>query len=240
VKNELLGFLDRALGHLRKPQVTDHDVHEARKALKRARAALRLLRPALGNNAYRFENRRLRDAGRALAPLRAPVTLLEALLLLEKGAKLQAGLRKSLHSRRAMARRTLRSDVTRAVGLIEGSRSRAAAFASNDNTEKPLQRIYRRGRKAGTTAKRDGSVEAMHEWRKQVKYLLNALEMLRAHPHRAALADELADALGEDHDLALLYPLAPAGLQKKIARRRAHLQALAFKLRGRLYRQKRL
>src|SRR5215218_6617207 len=45
-------------------------VHEARKHLKKTRALLRLVRPALGRKAYRRENDALRDAGLALSGAR--------------------------------------------------------------------------------------------------------------------------------------------------------------------------
>src|SRR5262249_2675480 len=48
----------------------DEAVHAARKALKRARALLRLLRDALGSRVYRRENARLRDAARPLTAVR--------------------------------------------------------------------------------------------------------------------------------------------------------------------------
>src|ERR1700710_2227127 len=45
-------------------------VHEARKHLKKTRALLRLVRPALGKQAYRRENDALRAAGLALSGTR--------------------------------------------------------------------------------------------------------------------------------------------------------------------------
>ena len=45
-------------------------VHKARKDMKKLRATLKLVRPALGNKAYRRENGRFRDAGRALSDAR--------------------------------------------------------------------------------------------------------------------------------------------------------------------------
>src|SRR5262245_3310108 len=45
-------------------------VHEARKHLKKTRALLRLVRPALGREAYRSENDALRDTGLALSGAR--------------------------------------------------------------------------------------------------------------------------------------------------------------------------
>ena len=59
-------------------ETADHDlaVHEARKAMKRARALLRLARGAIGKKGFAAEDAVIRDAGRLLAPLRdARVTL---------------------------------------------------------------------------------------------------------------------------------------------------------------------
>src|SRR5262245_41791210 len=48
----------------------DEVVHEARKSLKKVRAALRLVRPVIGEKAYRRENTCFRDAGRPLTEVR--------------------------------------------------------------------------------------------------------------------------------------------------------------------------
>src|SRR5262249_29169802 len=72
-----------------------------------------------------------------------------------------------------------------------------------------LCRIYAQGRAAWHKAGADPTDERLHEWRKRVKDLRYVLELLEPlWPKRmAALADEvddLADRLGEDHDLAML------------------------------------
>jgi len=63
---------------LRRPKLDDEAVHDARKALKRARSGLRLLRP-LDEAAYRRENTRLRNAGRRLSGVRDDKVLLARL-----------------------------------------------------------------------------------------------------------------------------------------------------------------
>jgi CHAD domain-containing protein len=129
--------------------------------------------------------------------------------------------------------------------------------------EASLLRIYRQGRRRGArlasrgrkpSRKRDA---ALHDWRKRVKDLRYALEVLQREGHaakpgrmrRAAVcADELGEVLGEDHDLALLAGLVaekrsaarvPRGsrkaLLKLIGKRRAKLQRRALKLGERLY-----
>src|SRR5687768_16074016 len=45
-------------------------VHEARKDMKKLRATLKLVRPVLGDETYRRENGRFRDAARALSDVR--------------------------------------------------------------------------------------------------------------------------------------------------------------------------
>ena len=54
-------------------------VHEARKDLKKLRATLKLVRPALGQQAYGRENARFRDAGRALSDVRDAQVLADTL-----------------------------------------------------------------------------------------------------------------------------------------------------------------
>ena len=76
VASEQLGD---ALTGLRDPDGTDpvKAVHEARKSVKKSRAALRLARPALPKDAYRREDQALRDAGRSLSGARDADVLLE-------------------------------------------------------------------------------------------------------------------------------------------------------------------
>ena len=72
-----------------------------------------------------------------------------------------------------------------------------------------LERTYRRGRRDFRAARADPSVEALHEWRKRVKELWYHHTLLRPiwPPVMQAVGDEaheLADRLGDDHDLAML------------------------------------
>jgi CHAD domain-containing protein len=91
--------------------IPDEAIHEARKSLKRARAALRLLRDGMTDAAYRRENARLRDAGHLLTPLRDAKSLIDALDSLQKryARKLPdsglAPLNKILHANLAKAHR---------------------------------------------------------------------------------------------------------------------------------------
>src|ERR1700733_5543943 len=46
------------------------DIHTARTTIKRIRAILRLIRPAIGAATFRKENQRLQETARLLAPMR--------------------------------------------------------------------------------------------------------------------------------------------------------------------------
>jgi hypothetical protein len=87
----------------------DGAVHKARKALKRARAMLRLMRGEIGDRGYRRANLRLRDAARPLSRLRDAVVLLDVIAKLradDKDAEL-ASLEEELHREREAARREI-------------------------------------------------------------------------------------------------------------------------------------
>ena len=91
---------------------------------------------------------------------------------------------------------------------------------------------------------------AMHEWRKRVKDLRYAAEILGLRP-LARRADKLGELLGEEHDLVVLAGLLPPpgrapfkgkrgkrarkALLKRIARRRRRLRKRALREGERLY-----
>ena len=62
----------------------DQAVHDLRKRFKRIRAVTRLVRPEIGDKSFRKLNEAIRDAGRALAPLRDARVLVSALGKLPK------------------------------------------------------------------------------------------------------------------------------------------------------------
>ena len=254
---ELHAAIAEALAGLGEPRLPDESVHKARKSLKKARAALRLLRDGLDEAAFRAENAALRDAGRCLAPLRDVKAVLGALDELSRrrpeemrGLGLQR-LKDSLKAEQGRARRDLESGAApeKCARLLKRSLSRAekADFAGigPESLGEGLERIYRKGRGALAEARAAGTDEARHEWRKQVKYLLNALEALygaaRGKPGKAAKrAEKLASRLGDEHDLIALSrrTLALRSLQPVIERRRRKLQKQAFALGEKLYDKK--
>ena len=198
-------------------------VHDTRKRFKRLRATVRLARGALGDEAYRRENVAFRDAGRRLAGVRDASVLIETLDALEEASgdgrpgEATTKLRAQLKDERKQALESLKADgaliLGRRVNEIDSARTRTAAWTFDvDGFEavKPgLRRIYRRGRKAMKHSQEEPTTANLHEWRKRVKDLWHAEQILRpASPKRmkelAKRTHGLADLLGDDHDLAEL------------------------------------
>ncbi len=203
-------------------------VHEARKDLKRCRTALRLLRPALGELKFRRENAVLRDAAHSLNAARDAKVLTQTLQALRhESAALRrdaavAELARALQAQEAAARRRLRapsSPLARTRRALARLCSRMGEWRVGTHgwsvLGPALQRIYRSGRRASPPAQPDPTDRTLHEWRKQVKYLRYALEILTPM-RRSKMAElvrqarQLSDCLGEAHDLAVLARRARA------------------------------
>ena len=254
VRSEIERGLDATRGG------SPESLHEARRALKRIRAVLRLVRDPLGSSAWKAEDVAYRDLGRALADARNAAMLLGALERVEReaGEALQGAtheLRRWLVDRREASREALVSRDTLgrvAAGLREGIRRRAAWTL----TEPPgfplirpgLQRTYGEARAAFLRARRrrEGA-EVFHEWRKRTKDVRHQVELLRGSwpPLMDAAAQELhrlSDRLGEANDLSVLLeeiarepvpalaPLATEALRQAASELRRRLWAEALPL----------
>lgn len=257
--------LAEALVSLRGRSPTDNDVHAARKSIKRARAGLRLLRDTVARPVYQRENEALRDAARPLSPARDAKILLDVLDSLARKRSVNRdslkGLRHALSRRRDQLQRRALADhqiaaVRRLLREVDQRIKRWSLTAANASTAlhiRALRRIYRRGRKAMTNARQSPQAAALHEWRKEVKYLWHALQVLAREQtladKRTDTAHKLADHLGDDHDLAVLHdyvlarrrllsPGAVRELLRQIHNSRLALEKKAFILGRRLFREK--
>jgi CHAD domain-containing protein len=220
------------------------NIHGARKQLKRARATLRLLRPAIGDDSYRRENIAARDAARPLSKARDEEVLSQAHAgLVERFGQAADG---GLHLHHG-ARELSAAQLDRIKTALERSMTRAREWQLEDADwnciEKGLRSTYRRGRHALRRSRKDRATDDLHEWRKQTKYLWHQLQVVTplAHGPIGELADEfhqLADYLGDEHDLAVLRERASGKLPELIDRRREELQDKAFALGERLYADK--
>ena len=197
-------------------------IHEARKRLKRLRACVRLARDGIGEETYRDENTALRDAAREIAAQRDAHVLLETLDALgerfadELPRRTTAALRARLEHERALAEASAgdgETGISAARDAIDAALARTPAwtFESDgfDAIAPGLRRIYRQGRKRMRAAQKDPSADNLHDWRKRVKDLWHATQIVReAKPKRlkriSRSAHALADVLGDGHDLSVL------------------------------------
>ena len=246
-------------------KTNDESVHAARKELKKARATLRLLRDALGKAAYKKENAALRDVARPLSEVRDGRVLLDALSSLVKYYGAPAAALPLTRFRRVLDHRRLESHkkVLGKPGPLREVRQRLREVRSRAGRwhvgrhgwsvlGAGLKRTYSSGRDAYRQARVQPNNERLHEWRKQTKYLWHQLQVLEPlwPGQLGELADEsheLADLLGDDHDLAVLrdrvvnarelFPDAAShnALLALIERSRARLEKKALQLGQRLY-----
>jgi CHAD domain-containing protein len=154
------------------------------------------------------------------------------------------------------------SDTDEVLADIAAMREQLARWSLVDidfDTLAPgLRRIYNEGRNRYARCVREHGRDEqdVHDWRKRVKSLYYALDMLGAKKARGARratrrADRLGDLLGREHDLWLLrayveeHPqafgadaAAKAELLKRIEQRRRRLRKRALALGASLYRRK--
>jgi CHAD domain-containing protein len=227
VRRIATGRADSAIDHLRK-DVEDEfatAVHEARKDLKKLRSVLRLVRDPLGDEVYRAENDRYREAAQLLSGARDAEVKLETLAALEErfdGRLPRPGLAPLLNGlegeREALSNPASLSDgddssVADAANRIEQGRDAIADWDLDGEgfelIADGLRRSCGRGRNRFQDTKDDPSAENVHEWRKRVKDLWYHLRIVQdARPNKLKKmgdrAHDLSDLLGDHHDLAVL------------------------------------
>ncbi len=238
-------------------------IHHARKRIKELRALLRLVRLPLGKR-YKTENRRLRDAARLLSELRDREAQLEAWDALVASSPvalteaLQHGVRRRLAARPGAAGGSQSGNqaIGEALAMLDQVESDIDSWPIDGKGfgvfEASLRKTLRDGRKALARAQADPSAETLHEWRKRVKDQWYQTRYLgRAWPAvfdaRAAQLKQLAQMLGDDHDLWMLEDLLarePAlfgnpeerlQVSQLMTQRRGYLQREALALGRKLY-----
>ncbi len=230
VLHTYLRCLRRAIAALGADALDDAAIHRIRKRLKRARAALRLLRPALPQQEYRAQMTAMRDAGRGLAQARdAGVTrdVLDAVLgeIRQPAAtalRLRAHLEHELQELNAALSSKdigrLRKQLAQALAAMT---ARPIAVATISQTVNELGRTYRKTRRAMRCAAR-----------KRAKCLEHQLAALDLAPRLRKRLARITDALGADRDDGLLRQRLGDDMTPEIAavlkRRRRHAQRDAF------------
>ncbi len=211
--------VDIAEGRLVRSDDVATVIHDARRCLKRLRALLRLVRPALDERTFRREIKRVADVGKQLAGARDHHVMLQTLAKLEHrfgalpngaGVKLK---KLMANGRGPNSRRASALERRQALAGLEQTRAFFARAAHRtialEHVMEGMERAYRKARRAFRAAYESPSDEAFHSWRKATQQHWRHMQLLsRGWPEvlggRAAEAKELSRLLGDDHDLAVL------------------------------------
>ncbi len=197
----------------------DQAVHMARKACKRTRAVLRLLRLTIGESGYMSENQAVRDAARRLSDLRDARVMVDTAGQMRRLAtagegRIWEGLERALNERLVEEHARAESDgsLEAAIGLLAAVAARAASWRSaadpGTSVAAGLFQTYRRGRRLHRKLlAAEAADELFHSWRKESKCLLHFWIVLRAFQTGGLLAvhgasRQLCTSLGEVNDLS--------------------------------------
>src|ERR1700730_8632653 len=196
----------------------DTPVHEMRKHLKKARAAVQLVRREIGRGLFREQNRCLRGVGRLTSDIRDAEVRLQTVRQLQEVT--QRNGRSAYEKLEVMLTLELENFMaafaewqTQAIPMLERALLAVDRWTLDQfncqQLSRAVQRTYKRARKALAEATANPSAENFHAFRTKAKTLWYQLRVLRpVHPVvLKSLADDLralADLLGRAHDLSFL------------------------------------
>ncbi len=193
----------------------DESVHDYRKSIRRARALVALLRPALGRTATTGLIRELRQAFRATGPIRDEAILLSTLRSTASEDPARTAIEQALeaeqrgHGQPGRAAQCLTAGARMLAPLPATLQVVLPREFSIADLERGLARSFRRAQSTLKQAAVSGLETDFHEWRKRVKELRYQVELL-ASTGSAELARRedalaiLAEELGKVTDLIVL------------------------------------
>jgi len=196
----------------------DTPVHETRKHLKKARAALRLVRKEIGRGLFKQQDHCLRDVGRLTSEIRDAEVRLQTVRQLEEATQRHG--RNAYGKLEVMLAMELENFVAafaewqaQAVPLLGQASSGIDHWSLDQFNAKQLcgavQTSYKRARRALAKATANPTTENFHAFRSKAKPLWYGLRILRpVNPVvLKTLGDDLrslGDLLGRAHDLSFL------------------------------------
>jgi CHAD domain-containing protein len=205
---------------IKKGQVPEEGVHEARRAIKRARAGLRLVGRALGPEAKatKGEVAALGEVGRMLSDARDSTVIYESACQLAKSSKTKqekaAGMMlvEALKKRRGSGRVDARTGA-RLRTKLRAAQARLMGWRLGKGEAKALEEAIRQTRSRLVSQMQEAiqvrSDDALHAWRKRAQDFRFQLDMLKDVVPKSGVAAlkrarVLTGVLGTDHDLAVL------------------------------------
>jgi CHAD domain-containing protein len=200
-------------------------IHETRKMLKRLRSLLSLVRHGVPPEALRREKDRLRAIAHSLASARDGHVMIATASALENGGMPRLARPAARSVMKLLQERREEGEARHSAGPVdlpvaELRRVRAGLQAlplgalTLADVLKSFTETYRGGRRlAGEVFEADVEDERFHDLRKQVQQHWRHLQLIanawpKALRPQIALARELSETLGKDHDIALLAELA--------------------------------
>lgn len=241
-------------------------IHDCRKRCKKIRGLVRLVRPALGDH-YPRANTTFRDAARRVSDLRDAHAQLASFDDLVEVRRDQLPSAAVTAVRRELAERSVEASrraldgtaMAAAAELLRDGRDLIGRWQLDedgfDAVAGGLEKTYDRGRDALDDASGSSSAEDFHELRKRAKYTWYHVRLLA--PTAPSVLEplgrrmhDLSDALGSEHDLAIMGPLLRSladrlpdpdqldPLMVVVDGQRADLQRRAIRLGARLYAEK--
>lgn len=223
VKRIALEQTNKALASAHTEENVHEAIHDVRKRCKKLRALLRLVRKDTEDQFYSRWNNFYRDLAKQLSQLRDIHTNIETLGQLKTDSDrdfpkplfdyLIEWLR---NEEREMMEKLLENQnaLSEITDQLYSSREEIYNWPVTEShsfgvMSKSLKKTYKRGYKAFPKAFADPKTEKFHEFRKRVKYLWYQTRLLkRTWPEimipRAEQTHDLAELLGDDHDLMVL------------------------------------
>jgi CHAD domain-containing protein len=196
----------------------DTPVHETRKHLKKARAALRLVRKEIGRTLFRQQDQWLRVVGRLVSEVRDAEVRLDTVRELQSLRKTRGRTRYGrLEEMLAMELENFVAGFaewqSQAIPILERTLAAVDEWPVHQfgcrQLRRAVQTSYKRARRRLTEARCNSSAEAFHEFRTEAKVLTYQLRILRPISPVVLknVSEELTavgELLGRAHDLTFL------------------------------------
>ena len=210
------GLINSVTAHSEESRDGEEVLHQFRTTIKRLRALLRLIRPAVGSAFFDRENERLRIAARLLSGTRDSEVARETLKALpvshqpvrEAMDVVLPGLEKRVE--RAKAHKANVNEVkARLEQTVQSFRHLKFPGTDQEVIKTGIRVVYKQGLRRMKDAIRTGEDSAYHRWRIRAKHLYYDLQFLEPvwpkQLHRMiSRLSKLQDPLGLDHDLIVL------------------------------------
>lgn len=214
VVDELIESLTNSQTHV--SQNGEEDIHRVRTTIKRLRALLRLIRPAIDPAFFNRENARLRTAAALLSFARDAEVARGTLKTLpvsdeidrEAVRSVLAGLETRVEP--AADFHGIRAEVNRRLEQTRLNFHRLKLRGSDREVlEAGIRAVYRQGRRRMKAAIKKGQDNAFHRWRIRAKNLYYELQFLESVSTKrvgqiVSRLSELENQIGHDHDAAVL------------------------------------